>query len=320
MKLKKVLYPIEILHNNLCSFFEKTNDYSLNLLQQYIKDGKLTPELIIETDEEKIKFPKATLDGTNQIIIQNTYLSHLWSFIYSIFVIYEEEVQKKMIQGTYIGIIDDSSNLINRAIKLLEWSFSLKDKYSDWDIHLPNPDIDYTIRNKETFYIEKVNNIYQSATSFLLYHEVAHLVNGHKPFFLGFNKDLSIKAGELKELEKEADEFAFSILINNDSEDSKIQKGMAIIIVFCSSLILSNLNNLQQSKHPDIDQRLLIMLSKLNFEKIENEFYLWYLGCVILNIYLKREGIKELPQVCNTHKELFFKYLDILDNIKQHLS
>ncbi|RYA23636.1 hypothetical protein CRU96_07090 [Malaciobacter halophilus] len=95
MKPKKIKYPIEILHDNICKFFEETNDYSLNLLEQYIKDGKLNPELIIESDEEKIKFPKATLDNSNQIILQNTYLSYLWSFIYSTFVIYEEEVQKK---------------------------------------------------------------------------------------------------------------------------------------------------------------------------------------------------------------------------------
>ncbi|RYA23634.1 hypothetical protein CRU96_07080 [Malaciobacter halophilus] len=125
---------------------------------------------------------------------------------------------------------------------------------------------------------------------------------------------------ELKELEKEAEEFAFSILINNDSEEDKIQKGIAIIIVFCSSLLISNLNNLRQTKHPDIDQRLLTMMSKLNFERIENEFYIWYLGSIILNIFLAKEGVKNLPKERETHKELFFEYLDKIDNIKQFSS
>ncbi|RYA23635.1 hypothetical protein CRU96_07085 [Malaciobacter halophilus] len=91
-----------------------------------------------------------------------------------------------MIKGIYSGKIDFSSDLINRARQLLECSFSLKDKYSDWDTNLPNPNIDYLIESQETFYFEKTNNIYQSATSFLLYYEVSHLVNGHKSFFLGF--------------------------------------------------------------------------------------------------------------------------------------
>nr|WP_228256049.1 hypothetical protein [Malaciobacter halophilus] len=62
------------------------------------------------------------------------------------------------------------------------------------------------------------------------------------------------------------------------------------------------------------------MMSKLNFERIENEFYIWYLGSIILNIFLAKEGVKNLPKERETHKELFFEYLDKIDNIKQFSS
>ena len=106
-------------------------------------------------------------------------------------------------------------------------------------------------------------------------------------------------------------------LMNQLLEESKIQKGLSIIIVFSSALMLSNLTTLKQKKHPDIDQRLLTMINKLNFIKKENEFYIWYLGCYILNMYLNKLKINYFPSLCDTHQELFFKYLNQLDKIKE---
>ena len=135
----------------------------------------------------------------------------------------------------------DERALLNKANQLLSWSMSLKDKYSDWNRSLPNPDIDYSIKNDETFYIEKINNLFQSSVAFLLYHEVAHLVNNHSSYYFGFNNE---NYEEIQELEKEADEYAFSMLVQDD-EKNKIEKGLSIIIIFCSGLMLSNKLNLK---------------------------------------------------------------------------
>lgn len=307
--------PINKLYNNIMKFFETTNPHSEIQLKKYVQDGKLNPEIIIEEGSELIKFPFVNLD-TNQITIQSTYLSHLWAFIYSIFVIYEEAIQKKLLDKTFTGQIDLDSDLLKRANLLLTWSMSLKTTYSDWDRILPNPDIDYSKQNPETFYIEKINNLFQSSVSFLLYHEVAHVVNGHKSYYLGFDKLNNYD--DIKELEKEADDFAFNALIyDDDDEKNKIEKGLSIMIVFCSAFMLSSRHTLSQKKHPDIDQRLLTIINKLNFEKIENEFYIYYLGSYILQMYLQKEGQPILCGIYDNHKELFYKYLEQIDYIKQ---
>jgi hypothetical protein len=305
--------PIQVLHNNIINFFENTHEYSFKIHENYVSEGKISPAILFYNGNEKIRFPFANLE-IKEITIQETHLSHLWSFIYSIFVIYEEAIQKKMIDNTFDGSIDLSSQLLSRAEKLLYWSMSLKKTYSDWDISLPNPKKHNY--DDEKFYAEKVNNLYQSAVIFLLYHEQAHLVNGHKSYFLGFNTTTSF---ERIELEKEADEFAFSMLINEENESSKIEKGLAIIMLFSSALLLSNVSSLKQQKHPDIDQRLMTMINKLNFYEKENEFYIWYLGCYILNMYLKKSGIDYQAEISDTHQELFFKYLEKLDEIKQDI-
>ena len=306
--------PINKLYNNIMKFFETTNPHSKILLKRYVEDGKLNPEIIIEEGRELIKFPFVNLK-TNQITIQSTYLSHLWAFIYSVFVIYEEAIQKKLLDKTFTGQIDLDSDLLKRANLLLSWSMSLKTTYSDWDTTLPNPDIDYSEQNSETYYIEKINNLFQSSVSFLLYHEVAHVVNGHKSYYFGFDKLNNYD--DIKELEKEADDFAFNTLIYDDNEKNKIEKGLSIMIVFCSAFMLTPHHSLSQKKHPDIDQRLLTIINKLNFEKIENEFYIYYLGSYILQMYLQKEEEPILSGIYDNHKELFYLYLDQIDNIKK---
>ncbi len=154
----------------------------------------------------------------------------------------KKEYKKKLLDNTFNGSIDLSPPLLNRANQLLSWSMSLKDNCSNWNRNLPNPDIDYSIKNDETFYIEKINNLFQSSVAFLLYHEIAHLVNNHSSYYFGFNNE---NYEEIQELEKEADEYAFSMLVQ-DNEKNKIEKGLSIIIIFCSGLMLSNKFNLKQ--------------------------------------------------------------------------
>ncbi|ADG93706.1 Peptidase U49, Lit peptidase [Arcobacter nitrofigilis DSM 7299] len=308
--MKKKL--IQVLHNNIINFFENTTEHSSEIHKKHVENGQVSQNILFDNSDQAIKFPFVNLD-TKEITIQETHLSHLWSFTYAVFVIYEEGIQKKLLDNTFDGSIDLSPPLLNRANQLLSWSISLKDNYSDWNRNLPNPDIDYSIKNDETFYIEKINNLFQSSVAFLLYHEIAHLVNNHSSYYFGFNNE---NYEEIQELEKEADEYAFSMLIQ-DNEKNKIEKGLSIIIIFCSALMLSNKSNLKQKKHPDIDQRLLTILNKLNFDEIENEFYVYYLGSYILQMYFQKENIAFKQETCDTHKELFFKYLAQVDEIKQ---
>lgn len=308
--MKKKL--IQVLQYNIIKLLDDTTNSSSVILKKHIKNGLVSPNILFDNSDQAVKFPFVNLD-TKEITIQETHLSHLWSFTYAVFVIYEEGIQKKLLDNIFDGNIDLSLPLLDRANQLLSWSISLKDNYSDWNQNLPNPDIDYSIKNDETFYIGKINNLFISSVVFLLYHEIAHLVNNHSSYYFGFNNE---NYEEMQELEKEADEYAFSMLIQ-DNEKNKIEQGLSILIIFCSGLMLSNKFNLKQKKHPDIDQRLLTILNKLNFDEIEHEFYVYYLGCYILQMYFQKENITFKQEICNTHKELFFKYLAKVDEIKQ---
>jgi hypothetical protein len=298
---------IAILDNNIIQFFENTNSNSLKLHNDYVALDKINREIIFDKSEDKIKFPSANLD-TKQIILQGKYLAHLWSFIYAIFVIYEEGIQNKLLDKTFNGCIDFNPPLLNRAKQLLSWSISLKNQYSNWDLSLPNPK--QHSNEEEKNYAEKVNNLYQNAVVFLLYHEMAHIVNNHKSFWPFSNNDDNI------EMEKEADEFAFSMLVE-DNEKSKVEKDLSIMLLLGSSLFLTNnFDSIIKVKHPDTDNRLKILLDKLAFEKEENKFYIWYLGCYILNVFLQLHKIDYHPDISEDAEELFFKYLSKIDEYK----
>lgn len=301
---------INILHGNIIKYFEQTNEFSLQLHQQSVRNGKVNPCIVFNEEEVGIKFPFVEI-ASKQINLHETHLAHLWSFIYSLFVIYEESIQKPMLENIFDGRIVFNTPLLQRAEKLFVWSLNLNKSYSPWNLDLPNPK--EHLDEKEKFYAEKANNLYQNSVAFLLYHELSHLINDHTEFYVHKS---DIDNVLLIELEREADEFAFSQLVREDDEQSKIIKGLAIMMVMLSSLMLSKLDGLIQIEHPDIDQRLINIINKLNFEDEKNEFYIWYLGCYGLNIFLAKEGITIDPPLCDNHRQLFFLYLDTLDQKK----
>jgi len=261
--------------------------------------------------------PKANLE-TREIHLQETYLSHLWSFIYSTFVIYEEGIQKPLINDTFDGELKFDTPLLQRAKQLFAWSISLTKNYSNWDESLPNPKSHNY--EKEQFYSKKVNGIFQSAASFLMYHEFAHLTQGHDSFFLGINlKELNDEDfAEYIQIENEADQFAFNMLIKqHDSNNQKWVKGLSIILVICSAiLIVPTAKGVKQKKHPDIDNRMLNILEKLDLTTEKSQFYMWHLCNFIIRLFFIKHGITIEPGEFETAQEAFMSHLDNLDEIK----
>lgn len=315
---------IAVLHNNILQTFENINTYSLAMHEKYVLEGKVSREIIFDNIQDKITFPK--VNEQKEILLQETFLSHLWSFTYSTFVIYEEAIQKRMLEKTFTGEILLNTPLLLRAKKLYDWSIGLKDMYSKWDLNLPNPKKHNC--TEEQIYAEKINNIYQSTVSYFLCHELSHLINEDISFVKEKHLGMNTKTEKNKEddrlliimVENEADNFAFNMLIGNDiDEKDKIEKALSIMIALCSSLILSNKSTIVQIKHPDIDDRFLAMMQKLNFENIENEFYIWYLGCLMFGMYFEKENYSINIPIEETHKDLFFKYLHEIDEFKNKI-
>ncbi|WP_066220857.1 phage exclusion protein Lit family protein [Aliarcobacter cryaerophilus] len=298
---------IEVLYNNIISYFEKSTPKNYEFLKK-INNQELIKKEILLNDDLKLAMPK--VNENKEIILNRTYLIHLWSFMYSIFVIYEN-IQEKMMKEDFNWKINADSDLEKRAYKLLEYSLNLIEQYKEWDSLLPNPKVDYSKENEEIEYIKKANNLFKIGIVFTMYHEVGHLSSNH------FNNiDKTTTNQEYIELEKEADEFALSLIINAENENEKIEKAIAILITLISSLFIGKRKSIIQNKHPNTDQRIFTLLQKLNFEDEPTNFYFWYLGSLSLYFYLKHigENIK-ITRVEEDSRELFFHYLSIIDKI-----
>jgi hypothetical protein len=310
--------PVNVLCGNIIQTFENIDSSSLEMHKGSTSSGKISKTIPYDNGNEKLKTPFSNTD-TREINIQETYLSHLWSFIYSVFVMYEEGVQKPLINDTFDGTLNFDAPLIKRAKSLFDWSISLTDKYSAWDESLPNPKHYHS--DEEKFYSEKVNSIYQSAVAFILFHEAAHLMQGHESFFFkaGANDLDPAAIADRIQIENEADKFAFNMLIKEtDSEKDRWIKGISILLATCSSLlIVPRAHGIKQKTHPDVDQRIVNALHQLNLYTDEAQFYCWYLCGFAVKLFLIKHDINTQQETYETAKDAFTAYLEMLDRIKE---
>jgi len=313
--------PVNVLINNIIHAFENTNSISLSMCTKAINSKLVNRQIDYDNGFNKVMAPHGNKKN-REIYLQETYLSYLWSLIYSIFVIYEEGVQKPLINNRFNGKIDFTSPLLCRARRLYEWSISLTTNYSKWDEELPNPR-NY-INDDEKFYTERTNAIFQNAVAFILFHEYAHLTFGHDSYFDATpNNDWTdTQKSERIQLENEADNFAFEMLISSDELDiTKLTKGISVIMANISSLLIVNESSLlTQNTHPDLDDRLHRIFIKLNLEEETNQFYCWYLGCLAIRLFLMKHGEEDTSQQQDTAQDAFTHYLELLDELKMRFT
>jgi len=309
--------PITALWGNIIYAFENVDGSSLNFHREATNSGKLSKAIAYDNGRQKVRTPYANLE-TREIHLQETYLAHLWSFIYSVFVMYEEGIQKPLINNQFDGSLKFETPLLQRAKLLFDWSISLTSEYSEWDEGLPNPRKHNS--EEEKFYVEKVNRIFQDSVAYLMFHEFAHLTLNHDSFFLGVDmKNLSdTDVADQIQIENEADQFAFNMLIKEqDDENQKLVKGLSVLLVTCSALLITTTaQTVKQKSHPDLDQRMLNVLLNLNLATEEAQFYCWYLCGFSIRFYLIKHNIDVSTGEYETAQDAFFSYLDLLDEIK----
>lgn len=283
--------------------------------------GDVKPGIKWHIEKAPVKSPYADC-GSQEIHLQETYLGFVWAMTYSLLIIYEEGVQKRMISGCFSGMIKYDTQLLQRARQLFEWAVSLKDSYSDWDLSLPNPERHNNPTEK--WYAEKVNGLFQDIVVYSLFHEYAHLTNEHCAALKNlFGKPLSeLKAEEIalwKRIETEADIVAFESIIDkaSDSEQYKLHKGVAIVLAHSMMLfILRNPKSVTQIVHPDVDNRIHYSISQLSLQDPSSQDYIWYLGSLCCKFFFDLHSIPTDLSTTNTTEDLFFRYLGVFDSIK----
>ncbi len=306
--------PVAGLWGNVIQVFENIDGISLNAHLDAVASGKVSGSISYYVGSEKVKTPFVDLE-TREINIQETYLEHLWAYIYSVFVMYEAGVQIQLDSSEFDGSLMLDTPLLHRAKLLFDWSISLTYKHSKWDEGLPNPrNIEF---EEEKVYIEKTNEIFKYSVAYLLFHEFSHLTQGHDSFFLGVNvRDLNeLDVAELVQIENEADQFAFDKLISSQSdEDEAWVKGLSILFVVTSALLLSlAAGSPKQKIHPDLDQRVLNVINSLNLNTEESSFYLWYLCCFSTRLYLLERSIYVPSGSYDTAQDAFHSLLEIVN-------
>ncbi len=311
--------PIRVLQNNVIHHFENVRDDALEKHKRWVNSGKLQPGIKWLIGREKAISPYADC-ASKEIVIQEVFLAYIWAMTYSLVVIYEETIQKKMMAGQWNGNVELNTPLLQNAERLFNWALTLTDRYSDWNKNLPNPETHHTVDEK--YYAEKVNGIFLNAIAFILFHECCHLVNDHCEFInrsgnKAVNQLTQSEEQNYKTLENEADIFAIESLISStDSNQCKLVKGLSIVLANISLLfIVKNPKHIKSATHPDMDTRLHNFLEYLG-QDLPSFDYLWYLACFACRIFFGFHHIQIKSEPATTSIELFYRYLSVFDNIK----
>lgn len=313
--------PINCLLGNILQRFETIQENTLDEHYKAIQAKYVSPEIDYDEVPGKVKTPFSHRES-RQIYLQETYLSYLWSFIYAVFIIHEEGIQKKMLAVTWDGNIRCDSQLLIRARELFLWSTSLIDTYSPWNEKLPNPKSH--LNEEEKFYAEKVNTIFQDAVAFILFHEFAHLIFGHDKYFASPAKDPLAKNEKnynLIELEKEADNFAFERILKEHKTYSSELAGIlaSAFAIISSFLIEPNTQGTNQDHHPTSDNRLFYLLQNIKIKDERHDFYIKYLATLGLHMYLEKYHLLDANKerlVFDTVDDQISDYLQKLDDFR----
>lgn len=300
--------PVSVLENNILNEFENRARENSHDIKRSVMGGKVVPELDLILDRVSPKGPSAN-PQTRKISLYESHLAYLWAFIYSSFVIYEEGVQKRLIDDVFNGELSFDTDILKRAKALQDWAFDFSHSYKDWDIdELPNPL--KTTAVDEGYYIPKVNKIFLNSVSFLLFHEYGHLVLNHE---VSRDRDWALAQ------EQDADNYATSYFINTQStERERTIAGVSIVLLHASCVFMpEKISGIWQVKHPHLHDRIRNGISSLNLEEESSKFYIYYLASISLHIYLLEKGVN-IPQLeMETAEELFFEYLEKIDELRE---
>lgn len=301
--------PVSVLEHNIIYEFERRAKVKAHDLMASVESGKVEPHLDLILDKISPRGPYAD-PKTRVITIYESHLAYLWGFVYSSFVIYEEGIQKPLLDGSFNGWIEFNNPMLRRAVALQKWAIKFVHSYSVWDIvELPNPA--KVESESEQYYVPKANNLFLQAVSFLLFHEYGHLVLGH---ISDGDRDLTLAQ------EQDADNYATSFFIEDGTTEKERQEvGVSIVLLHASCVFMSEqLSGLWQVKHPHLHDRIRNGISSLNLEEEESKFYIYYLASVSLQTYLLERGV-DIPQLeKETAEDLFFEYLDRIDELREN--
>jgi len=213
-------------------------------------------------------------------------------------------------------VMDSKDAEVKELDQLFDWAFSLKRQNSndEWPECLPNPSM-------SNYNIRVANVIFIDAISYIMFHEVAHIVNGHWDSY----KEISHKSknGDVLneqekalcvQLEQEADTFASECMISSiDHEETRYHKQLGIIMAGLSSMFaLKAKTRLTSLTHPSLHVRIFNSRERTSFSE-GNEFHLDRVMNVGLSMFCKLHGIQYEDQNFGSFDSLLDYFFNLLD-------
>ncbi|BEP50817.1 phage exclusion protein Lit family protein [Variovorax sp. V116] len=248
--------PVLVLEHNIIHAFENPHPGFVERLQRAVAEGQILPEIALRADLAPPD-PPQTRGEPAEIHVHVTHLEVLWCSTYAWMVMYEEEVQKPAVAHEQGTTHSPDVQLITRAHQLLAWAESISDVYTPWPDGLPSP-INW-VSAAEEWYAQKANLVFQEAASFLLLHEWAHSTSLH------LQQGPGLSDQDYIELEKDADNTAYDVLVGDREDDEKLHLAWAILSALLSSFyLLKTTSHVKQYRHPELHHRVQHMLFRLD--------------------------------------------------------
>ena len=282
--------PVRVLFDGILSFYSNWTDTFNKDLNDEIKFNGLKREMMIDIFEGPIK-EIAFVDHDKTINIEETFLSFIWIVCYAQLVIAE----KMNLRSDDIQINPEDRDLGDRAFRLFAYGMSLTSTYSRWPEDLPNPE---KYNEEDAHFIERANRAFIIVTTFILFHEFAHVYLGH----IDIDRlNISLTTDEYKENELSADKFAIETIMETVKMED-LNDGKACTLIGLSALLLLS-RSLKGITHPDPDFRIEKAISLMN---LDDNSPIYNIPCISYFLwcfhYKKRI---EMPEIFSNTKDRF---------------
>lgn len=258
--------PISWLTEYYIKFFRNLSD-EIEVFEQLLSISRKVDDIIIEIDySEKTLKDLAFIDGLrNKIVIEETFLSFLWTTIFSTIVDFDELIQKRALGRKEDLLIQEKSKSV------FAYAMSLLSRYRTWDTeNLPNP-----AKHCKAYenYINITTMFFQYAFMFIILHELSHGLLGH---------DVPFSEKKIED-EYDADLLAFQLLSESTllEEDYEFKRDGAILGLCCILMIDSGKNI---DHYPDTADRIKALLE---YSKPKIDDWIWGMCGMVIQNWLK---------------------------------
>lgn len=280
--------PIRWLLRYITDRFKQTNEHFFDLCKELVKNGKLQQIIRIDNVHEGFSYGIAYITPEGQMTYNECFLCYLWCMCYYGLVSYEKAIviyQLNKQNGTN-ETIDKSA--IHIAEMAHQYAMSMVKYYSEWPSEIPTPQ-DYDNNEDVRF----TNQLFLYAINYIMCHETAHIVLGHKDGIIG-------KESFTQELD--ADIWAFKTILTPPYKDSELTVHMGILMGLCS-MIMSSPRTADGQTHPSSFKRLNAFLNFIN-PAPESQLYAMaslYIGVWDITFSKSYDWIEQ----CDNYKEMY---------------